>query len=161
MNGSHQVSAGVREVLTAPRGHRFSHTRTGRRPVPATREELFDQMMEHPKVRYRVEHGEVPPWMATHAARLTGHAAPAPEEPRDPPPPPTRPPTPFVPRPRPAPDDGPPPPRPPRPPRAPRPPLPRRPRSHRKPRRTPWRLITYTLTAAAGALAHHLATVLL
>ncbi|GAA1086776.1 hypothetical protein [Nocardiopsis metallicus] len=151
-----QLDPGVREVLTAPRGHRFSHTRTGRRPVPATREELFDQMMEHPKVRYRVEHGEVPPWMATHAARLTRQAAPAPEEPRDPPPPPTRPParppTPFVPRPRPAPDDGP----------RPKPPLPRRPHSHRKPcSLTGWRLAAYALAAATGALAHHLATVLL
>lgn len=126
MTGSCQVSPGVRDTLTAPRGHRFSHTRTGRRPMPATREELFEQMMEHPKVRYRVERGEVPEWM---------RAA-----------------TPSIPHPRPAPDDNP---------RPQPPPLPRRPRSHRKPRRTPWRLITYTLTAAAGALAQHLVSLLL
>ncbi len=41
------------------------------------------------------------------------------------------------------------------------PPLPRRPHSHRKPRRTPWRLITYALTAIAGALTHHLSTLVL
>ncbi len=146
MNGSYQVSPGVRNTLTAPRGHRFSHTRPGRRPMPATREELFEQMMEHPKVRLRVERGEVPQWMLDAAGQSVSHdrAAPAParavEEPL------------RVPRPRPAPDEHP----------RPKPPLPRRPRSHRKPRsRSGWRLAAYALAAATGALAHHLATVLL
>ncbi|WP_435108747.1 hypothetical protein [Nocardiopsis synnemataformans] len=91
------------------------------------------------------------------------------EGPRKSSPPPLRPQAPAVPRPRPAPDDGPLQPRPQRPER---PPLPRRrsqrPHSHRRPRRLSWTrtgptrlLAAYTLATGVGALAHHLATVLL
>ncbi|WP_435108678.1 hypothetical protein [Nocardiopsis synnemataformans] len=164
------VSSGVRAVLDAPRGRRFSKPSY---PTPLTREQrLLAQMKGNPRVAYRQAHGELPPWMHVHAARLAARDTPnpeGPERPRKPATPPVRPQTPAVPRPRPAPDDGP------IPPRRERPPLPRRPRrphSHRKPRswfRTgrpgrpgPVRLLTaYTLAVSTGVLVHHLATALL
>ncbi|WDZ88920.1 hypothetical protein [Nocardiopsis sp. HUAS JQ3] len=164
------VSSGVRAVLDAPRGRRFSKPGY---PTPLTREQrLLAQMEGNPRVAYRQAHGELPPWMHVHAARLDERASRTterPEErPRKPATQPKRPPEPAVPRPRPAPDDGP------FPSRRERPPLPRRrsKRPHgrrRKPSRFgylgstgPARLLAaYTLAISTGALAHHLATVLL
>ena len=153
------VSVGVRTVLDAPRGRRFSPTRTG----PTTREQrLLAQMEGNPRVAYRQAHGTLPLWMHLQAARMAerDHRSPrvseGPWKP-SPDPAPQRPAQPMIPRPRTAPDDGPPPPA--------RPPLPRRPRrphSHRKPRprrsRVAWHLCGYTLATLAGALAHHLTT---
>lgn len=169
------VSSGVRAVLDAPRGHRFSRPCY---PAPLTREQrLLSQMEGNPRVAYRQAHGVLPEWMHVHAAQLDERASRATEHPEERPSKPTtqpqRPPEPVVPRPRPAPDDGP------FPPRRERPPLPRRrskrPHSHRKPRswfRTglpghpghpgPVSLLTaYILAISTGALAHHLAAVLL
>lgn len=150
MSTLHQVSPGVRQVLTAPRGHRFTRTRTvpqtGTYPTPpATLEEFFGQPTQNPRVHHRMEHGEPPHRMKSAAQQSTERerAARQQQEGKG---------SPRVPRPRPAPDDGP---------RPAPPPLPRRPHSHRKPRRRlRWTLIGYTLTATAGALAHHLATLL-
>lgn len=148
-------------MLGAPRGRRFSRPGV---PTPGIREQrLLAQMPDNPRVAYRQRHGQTPPWMDTHAARLTESDTPRPARRREPAPAPERIPPPRVPRPRPAPDDGPGRSSPRREP----PPLPRRtrrPRSHRKPchrRRTAWRLAAYTLAALAGALAHHLAAALL
>ncbi|MDT0329204.1 hypothetical protein [Nocardiopsis lambiniae] len=159
------VSSGVRAVLGAPRGRRFSRPGTPTLPALSTREQrLLAQMPDNPRVAYRQARGQTPPWMNLHSARITGDDAPRPARRREPAPVPGRVPAPRVPRPRPAPDDGPARPRPHREP----PPLPRcrpgRPRSHRKPRkpgRIAWRLTAYTLAALAGALAHHLAAPLL
>lgn len=167
------VPTGIRTVLDAPRGSRFSRpgaatppTRNQRPPEGEqgflTREQrLLAQMQGNPRVAYRQAHGQLPLWMRLHAARLAERDAHAPEDPRKPAPAPDRRPLPAVPRPRPAPDDGPLSPRPRREP----PPLPRRrstrPHSHRKPsrlRRMAWHLLGYTLAALGGALAHHLAT---
>lgn len=141
------TTAEIRRVLDTPRGSRFSHTRTGTRstaPVPPTREQLMlAQMADNPRVQYRLKHGQIPYWVKVAAQQRAEHERAARQQQEEPP---------RVPRPRPAPDDGP---------RPQPPPLPRRPRSHRKPRRAPWRLVTYTLAATAGALAHHLATFLL
>lgn len=149
------ISSGVRTVLDAPRGRRFSHTRTGKTP-PTREQRLLAQMEGNPRVAYRQTHGPLPAWMHLHAARLAFREAQTSDRPRKPTPAPKRPAQPMVPRPRPAPDDGPPPPRP----RPARPPLPKRPRSHRKPRRRRSRadlhLLGYTLAFLAGALAHHL-----
>ncbi|MGW5876002.1 hypothetical protein ACWFMI_05520 [Nocardiopsis terrae] len=129
------VSAGVRQVLSAPRGRRFSHTpapdRARTRPQPPSRQEqLLAQMRGNPRVEHRLAHGELPAWMHVAAQR---RRTPAP-----------------VPRPRPAPDDGPTRPGPGL------PPLPRRPRSHRKPRRKfGWFVTIYALATAAGALIQH------
>ncbi|MFD6949572.1 hypothetical protein A6A08_07505 [Nocardiopsis sp. TSRI0078] len=169
------VSSGVRAVLDAPRGRRFSKPSY---PPPLTREQrLLAQMEGNPRVAYRQAHGVLPEWMHVHAARLDERASrttEGPERPRKPITQPARPPEPVVPRPRPAPDDGP------FPPRRERPPLPRRrpKRPHgrrRKPSRLghlshlggtartgPARLLAaYTLASSFGALAHHLGTVLL
>ena len=170
------VSSGIRTVLDAPRGSRFSRpgattppTRKQRPPdgeqCPLTREQrLLAQMQGNPRVAYRQAHGQLPMWMRLHAARLAERDAHTPGGPRIPAPAPDRQPLPAVPRPRPAPDDGPLSPRPRREP----PPLPRRrptrPHSHRKPSRlsrTAWHLGGYTLAALTGALAHHLAMILL
>ncbi|WP_053063588.1 hypothetical protein [Nocardiopsis sp. RV163] len=169
------VSSGVRAVLDAPRGRRFSRPGASAPPISPIREQrLLAQMEGNPRVAYRQAHGVLPAWMEIHAARLAERDTRAPEgpeeRPRRPAAPPVRPPEPAVPRPRPAPDDSP------FPSRRERPPLPRRrskrPHGHRKPRswfRTgrpdrpgPVRLLTaYTLAISTGALAHHLATVLL
>ncbi|WP_026123017.1 hypothetical protein [Nocardiopsis halotolerans] len=170
------VSSGVRAVLDAPRGRRFSKPSY---PTPLTREQrLLAQMKGNPRVAYRQAHGVLPEWMYVHAARLAERDAQTterPEErPRRPAPQPERPAEPVVPRPRPAPDDGP------FPPRRERPPLPRRrsKRPHGRRRKLnrfghlrrlggttrtgPTRLLAaYTLASSFGALAHHLATVLL
>ncbi|MEV6818062.1 hypothetical protein AB0M72_04815 [Nocardiopsis dassonvillei] len=160
-------------------------------PNEPTREQrLLAQMADNPRVAYRQLHGELPTWMHVQAARLAAHGSQkpqgaqdsrgtpgtrgteAPEGPRKPSPPPKRPQAPAVPPPRPATDDDPLPPRPQHPERPERPPLPRRrpqrPHSHRKPRRFGWTrtgparlLAAYTLATSAGALAQHLATVLL
>ncbi|MFL1381499.1 hypothetical protein ACJOT4_29450, partial [Nocardiopsis sp. frass4] len=153
------LSSEVRAVLGAPRGHRFSRPAA---PALSTREQrLLAQMPDNPRIAYRQVHGQTPPWMEAHAARLTQGDTPRPARRREPAPAPApeRAPARRVPRPRPDPDDGPVHPRPrPEPPPLPR--RPRRPHSHRKPRhhrRTAWRLTAYTLAALAGALAHHLA----
>ncbi len=157
-------------------------------PGEPTREQrLLAQMTGNPRVAYRQTHGELPAWMHVQAARLAAHGSQKTqgdrgtsgtqntrgtkeaEGPRRPSPSPQRPQVPAVPRPRPAPDDGPLQPRPQHPER---PPLPRRrsqrPHSHRRARRLGWTrtgparlLVAYTLATSAGALAHHLATVLL
>ncbi|WP_306369515.1 hypothetical protein [Nocardiopsis sp. CC223A] len=160
--GAEPLSSGVRAVLGAPRGRRFS--RPGA-PLPPTWEQLLlAQMPDNPRVAYRQARGQIPPWMDAHLARLTEDGTPRPARRREPAPAPEHAPTPRVPRPRPAPDDGPTRPRP----RPEPPPLPRRrpgrPHSHRRPRkhgRTAWRLTAYTLAALVGALAHHLAAPLL
>ncbi|GAB3698535.1 hypothetical protein [Nocardiopsis oceani] len=150
MTALNQVDPGVRQVLTAPRGQRFTRTRTRTRtgtraPArPPTREQrLLAQMADNPRVQYRMEHGTLPHWMKVAAARR--QQADRPPNRPDPPDPPTTPdpPAPRVPRPRPAPE---------------RDPFPPRPRSHRKPRRTGWKLLAYTLAATTGAAAHHLTT---
>jgi len=162
------VASEVRAVLDAPRGRRFSKPVY---PAPLTREQrLLAQMQGNPRVAYRQAHGVLPAWMHIQAARMAERDAQNPravQNPQDPgkqpTPRPGRPPLPSLPRPRPAPDDGPLRPRPER------PPLPRRrsprPHGHRKPtrlgRRTAWGLCCYTLAALAGALAHHLASGLL
>ena len=148
------VSSEVRTVLDAPRGRRFSYTRTG----PTAREQrLLAQMEGNPRVAYRQTHGTLPLWMHLQAARMAERDPQPPEGPRKPAPAPKRPAQPMIPRPRTAPDDGPLPPA-----RPQRPPLPKRPRSHRKPRRrrwcVGWHLCGYTLAALGGALAHHLTT---
>lgn len=146
------VAVGVRQVLAAPRGQRFTRTpalkptrvQPPNRP-DAHQERLLEQMRVNPRVAYRLEHGELPAWMRIQAERERT-ANPTPDTPPRP-----------VPRPRPAPDDGPPSPRP-----TPKlPPLPRRPRSHRKPRHAGWRLTGYTLAALAGAAVYHFTTILL
>ncbi|WP_040698605.1 hypothetical protein [Nocardiopsis kunsanensis] len=157
------IASGVRTVLEAPRGSRFTRTRTGAR-TPSREQRLLAQMEGNPRVDYRQAHGQLPHWVHLQAARKGKHQARhAPEVfegvegPWKPSPVPVHPQVPVIPRPRPAPDDGPAPPRPIR------PPLPRRPRrphSHRKPRRRRsracWHLFGYTLAAGLGALAHHL-----
>ncbi|NYH50440.1 hypothetical protein HNR06_000029 [Nocardiopsis arvandica] len=152
------VSSGVRAVLDAPRGRRFSRPGAPA-AAPLTREQrLLIRMEGNPRVAHRMEHGELPAWMHVHAARVAERDSPTPEGPRKPSTTPDRPQAPTVPRPRSAPDDSPIRHRPER------PPLPRRPRrphSHRKPRRFGWRLTGYTLAALAGALAHHLTAGLL
>ncbi|WP_159942836.1 hypothetical protein [Nocardiopsis sp. FR6] len=85
----------IREVLNAPRGQRFVRpgTPTG---TNRTREQiLLAQMRDNPRVAYRLEHGELPPWMYIHAARITEASRQRETE------------TPPVPRPRPAPNDTP------------------------------------------------------
>ncbi|WP_051064551.1 hypothetical protein, partial [Nocardiopsis halotolerans] len=127
----------IRQVLNAPRGQRFVRPSSPSRPKGAshttgaespTREQLLlTQMRDNPRVAYRLEHGELPPWMhiqsdrilQVQASRASRTARSRNTEPvRS-----SRQPAPPVPRPRPAPDD------------TPRRPLPRRPRRHRKPRR--------------------------
>ena len=129
------VSAGVQRVLSAPRGQRFTHTRTGTR-TPTREERMLAQMRDNPRVAHRLTHGALPAWMEVAAQRRRTSTA--------------------VPRPRPAPDDSPAP-------RKPEPaPFPRRPGCHRKPRRrVGWHLAAYTLTAGAGALTQHLLATLL
>ncbi|WP_435111774.1 hypothetical protein [Nocardiopsis synnemataformans] len=166
------VSSGVRAVLDSPRGRRFSRPGASAPPTSPTREQrLLTQMEGNPRVAYRQAHGELPPWMHVHAARLAERDTPTPEGPKRPRKPattPIRPRPPAIPRPRSAPDDGTPPPRPKI------PPLPRRrsrkphnqhphnqrPHGHRKPRRlgrnTAWHLLGYTLAALTGVFVHHL-----
>lgn len=149
MTAPDRIRPGLREVLTAPRGQRFTHTpEPSRGPAPhprpsdeqARREQMLAQMADNPRVQRRLVHGDLPHWMHVAAARRQqADRPPNRPEPPDPPVPPT----PRVPRPRSEPD---------------RNPLPPRPRSHRRPRRTAWRLITYTLAATTGALVHHLTT---
>lgn len=58
------VSSRTREVLGAPRGHRFSRPSHTSRPAPLTREQrLLAQMRDNPRVAYRLEHGTLPHWM--------------------------------------------------------------------------------------------------
>ncbi|WP_304455455.1 hypothetical protein [Nocardiopsis sp. YSL2] len=145
MIADERVSPGVRAVLSAPRGRRFTHTPqpSRRGPQPSREQRLLAQMRGNPRVERRMRQGELPPWMlvAEQRRRERERAARRRRLP--------------VPAPRPAPDDGPPPP-------SERPPLPRRPRPrprrHRRPRRPAWPLVAYTLAAAAGALARHLTT---
>lgn len=157
---------------------------TGEPNEPTREQRLLAQMAGNPRVAYRQLHGELPTWMHVQAARLAAHGSQkpqgaqstpvteAPEGPRKPSPSPKRPQAPAVPLPRPATDDDPLQPRPQHPERPERPPLPRRrsqrPHSHRRPRRLRWTrtgparlLAAYTLATSAGALAQHLATVLL
>jgi hypothetical protein len=172
---------------TGPSGRpdSLNRSRNTSDPNEPTREQrLLTQMAGNPRVAYRQAHGELPVWMHVQAARLAAHGSQkpqaaqdsrgtrgtkAPEGPRKPSPSPKRPQSPAVPPPRPATDDGPLQPRPQHPER---PPLPRRrsqrPHSHRRPRRLGWTrtgparlLAAYTLATSAGALAQHLATVLL
>ncbi|WP_433700793.1 hypothetical protein [Nocardiopsis sp. CA-288880] len=158
---SAEPSIRVRQVLDTPPGqcsahpaaaHPRSEAPTGR---SAREQRLLAQMRDNPRVAYRLEHGVLPAWMEIQDARLA-------QRPAVPAPPPSRPAVLSVPRPRPASDDGPSSPVPA--PRRTRSPLPRRPHSHRKPRRrarAAWRLTAYTLATAAGALAHHLSTLVL
>lgn len=126
------VAAAVRQVLSAPRGHRFTHTRA-HPPLSPRQEEILTQMGDNPRVARRLKYGTLPTWM--HVAAQQDRAA-------NP-----------IPHPRPTPEDLPAPPKP--------PPLPCRPRSHRKPRRKiGWPLTAYGLAASAGAVAYHLTTVL-
>ncbi|WP_047870368.1 hypothetical protein [Nocardiopsis sp. RV163] len=163
---------------------------TGETDETTREQRLLAEMADNPRVAYRRLHGELPVWMHVQAARLAAHGSreprgaqdsrstpgtrgtEAPEGPRKSSPSPKRPQAPAVPPPRPATDDGPLQPRPPRPQHPERPPLPRRrsqrPHSHRRPRRLRWTrtgparlLAAYTLATSAGALAQHLATVLL
>ncbi|MFV2196713.1 hypothetical protein [Nocardiopsis sp. LOL_012] len=174
------VSSGVRAVLSAPRGARFTRTRTGsRRPAaePTRRERVLAQRADNPRIVYRQAHGELPAWMHLQADRIVARDRPdRPQHPHRRPD--DRPGT--VPRPREAPDDGPARPAPP----PGKPPLPRRrsrrprdghrppghhspghrPRGHRRPRRGPGlaRLVAaYALASGIGALAHHLSTAVL
>ncbi|WP_234003821.1 hypothetical protein [Nocardiopsis sp. SBT366] len=106
MSGS-QVSAQIRSVLTAPRGHRFPRTnaRSPRPAVPALQSEsawtethqdrqerLLRQMGDNPRVAYMLEHGPVPHWVrvarqhreqaAQKAAEAASLAEPEPVPPR-------------------------------------------------------------------------------
>ncbi|MFD3685725.1 hypothetical protein ACFWTE_13025 [Nocardiopsis sp. NPDC058631] len=66
------LSIGIRTVLDAPRGHRFSRPQ---HPPAQTREQrLLNQMRGNPRVDYRLRHGVLPAWMETHDARLTQSA---------------------------------------------------------------------------------------
>ncbi|WP_017575883.1 hypothetical protein [Nocardiopsis kunsanensis] len=137
------LSPGIRQVLSAPRGRRF----TGRREPRTRQADMLAQMQDNPRVRYRQLHGELPAWMLPKEDRVSRPPRPRPEAP--PVPRPRTPsgarpaPTTTRTRPRPA-----------------RPPVPvpqSRPGAHRKPRRrTGWILAGYTLAATAGALASHL-----
>lgn len=63
------ISSGVRAVLQAPRGSRFTRSRTGARP--STREQgVVAQMEGNPRVAYRQVHGQLPAWMHLQAARM-------------------------------------------------------------------------------------------
>ncbi|GAA1439975.1 hypothetical protein [Nocardiopsis tropica] len=158
---SAEPSIRVRWVLATPRGQRSAHSGAAH-PCPAAptgrsarEQRLLAQMRDNPRVAYRLEHGVLPAWMEIQDARLA-------QRPSAIAPSPSRPAVLSVPCPRPASDDGPPSPVPA--PRRTRSSLPRRPHSHRKPRRrarAAWRLTAYTLAAAVGALAHHLAVPLL
>ncbi|WP_152436733.1 hypothetical protein [Nocardiopsis xinjiangensis] len=133
---------GMRQVLTAPRGRRF--TRPG---IPRTHQaRMLAQMADNPRVRYRQLHGELPAWMNAQEERTPPRRQP-------------RPATPTVPHPR-TPDETSPGAQPPSRPRPSRPPVPvppRRPGNHRKPRRrTGWILAGHTLAATAGACVSHL-----
>ncbi|WP_433697585.1 hypothetical protein [Nocardiopsis sp. CA-288880] len=66
---SARLAPGVRSVLHAPRGQRFSHPRL---PAASTREELLlAQMGDNPRVAYRQLHGILPAWMEVQHARLS------------------------------------------------------------------------------------------
>ena len=134
---------GIHQVLTAPRGRRF--TRPG---APRTHQaRMLDQMADNPRVRYRLDHGELPAWMNTREERTPPRRQPRP-----------RPAPSTIPRPR-TPHGSSSGTQPPAHPRPSRPPVPipaRRPGSHRKPRRrTGWLLAGHTLAATAGAWAYH------
>jgi hypothetical protein len=121
----------VRAVLDAPRGQRFTRTRTRAGSRPPTREEhLLAQMQGNPRVARRVQQGELPLWMEIADQRRTGRNTGGRPQPGTPLPP--------IPRPR------------------PRPRSHRKPRH-----RLRWTLTGYTLAALAGAVAHHLTTVFL
>ncbi|MFE1102747.1 hypothetical protein ACFW4K_19690 [Nocardiopsis alba] len=124
MSAPHRGDPGVRAVLSAPRGERFTRHR----------QSALAQMADDPRVRYRQEHGELPHWMKVASRRHDQREVRT------------------VPSPRPAPDDVPP--------TGPSSP-PRRPGCHRKPRHTKWRILAYGLAVGAGALAHHVSTLLL
>ncbi|GAA1459270.1 hypothetical protein NE857_29725 [Nocardiopsis exhalans] len=68
MIASHQVSPGVRQRLTAPRGHRFSRPGSNRPPAvpPETheqrRERLLRQVQGNPRVAHMLQHGPTPYW---------------------------------------------------------------------------------------------------
>ena len=155
------VTGELRAVLDAPRGQRFSRPGASGRPMATPRarrhvreQHLLAQMAAHPNAVLPLCSPLPPTRTDEPATRLAEHGDrwPSPKRPDG---------VPLIPRPRPAPDDGPPPQRP----RPERPPLPRRPRSHRKPRRrrrshTGRHLLGYALATAAGALAHHLAPLL-
>ena len=155
------VTDELRAVLDAPRGQRFSRPGASPRPIATPRarrhareQHLLAQMAAHPNMVLPLWSPLPPTRTGEPATRLAEREGrrPQPKRPDGVPP---------IPRPRPAPDDGPLPPRS----RPERPPLPRRPRSHRKPRRRRrshpgWHLCGYTLATAAGALAHHLAPLL-
>lgn len=140
---------GIHQVLAAPRGRRFTRPGTAR----THQARMLDQMADNPRVRYRLDHGELPAWMSAREERTP------PRRPRRQPRP--RPATPTVPRPRTpsghSPAPGTQPPSRPRPSRPPVPIPPRRPGSHRRPRRsTGWVLVGHTLAATAGAWVYHL-----
>lgn len=69
MTASHQVSPGVRQKLTAPRGHRFSRPGNNRPlAVPPEshqerRERLLRQMQGNPRVAHMIKHGSTPQWL--------------------------------------------------------------------------------------------------
>ncbi|MES0836648.1 hypothetical protein [Nocardiopsis tropica] len=67
------VSSGVRAVLDAPRGQRFSKSVY---PTLLTREQrLLAQMQGNPRVAYRQAHDVLPAWMHIQAARMAGRDA--------------------------------------------------------------------------------------
>ncbi|MFD6096847.1 hypothetical protein ACFVWN_18645 [Nocardiopsis flavescens] len=88
------VQERVRSVLDAPRGHRFSRTRTrafapalAPNPARMTREQrLLRQLAGNPRVAYRTEHGVLPAWMGLAEERRKHEADTA--QPPPPPPPP-------------------------------------------------------------------------
>ncbi|MET9709706.1 hypothetical protein ACFYOC_10270 [Nocardiopsis alba] len=59
MSAPHRIDPGVRAVLSAPRGERFTRHR----------QSALAQMADDPRVRYRQEHGELPHWMKVASRR--------------------------------------------------------------------------------------------
>ncbi|MBB6118557.1 hypothetical protein [Nocardiopsis algeriensis] len=150
MTDTAPATEGVRAVLAAPHGRRFS------RPAASLprQQRLLAQMQGNPRVQRRLAQGELPLWMHIQAERLAAEN----QQAR-----PDRTGTTPVPRPRSAPDDGPPPAPTPKRPLRPRPPLPRRhpdrPHSHRKPAPRPGPALmvaAHVLALGVGVLAAHL-----
>ncbi|MFW6640891.1 hypothetical protein ACOALZ_12720 [Nocardiopsis algeriensis] len=140
------VPARIRQVLDAPPGRRFS------RPGATTPSAPGRQALT--REQHLLTQDQLPPWTHLQAQRLATQPEPARPDRTDAAP---------VPRPRSAPDDGPPPARTPERPVRPRPPLPRRhpdrPRSHRKPAPRPGPVLMvaiHVLALGVGVLAAHL-----
>ncbi len=68
------AAPGMRAVLSAPRGRRFTRIRVKARRPPTREQRLFTQMPDNARVARRPAHGELPPWMDLHHTRITARA---------------------------------------------------------------------------------------